>query len=172
MLVMACAKTAADQAPQEPRSTAEVDAAAAPAEDAEPAVVPIAITGVYIEPTVASACGLVMSPKAYFAFDSTDLTAGDTAVLRQVGQCLATGPLAGRRVTLVGHTDPRGSDAYNQELGRSRAESVQEFLVTEGVNAANLEVRSVGEANTDPEDPAEWPRDRRVDITLTPTPAQ
>lgn len=69
---------------------------------------------------------------------------------------------------MVGHTDPRGSDRYNDELGRSRAESVREYLVFHGVGPDTVEFLSMGEAGADESSPAEWPYDRRVDIHLAP----
>jgi OOP family OmpA-OmpF porin len=45
-----------------------------------------------------------------------------------------------------GHTDSVGSDAYNQKLSQSRADSVRERLVAQGVDAAQLSARGYGEA--------------------------
>ena len=131
---------------------------------------PLVITGVFVEPTLASQCGLTMSPKAFFEFDSTNLDQRDAAVLKHIAQCLSTGPLAGRRVELVGRADPSGPDEYNRQLGRSRAEAVQQFMVDQGMQATNITVRSAGERMADPTDPSGWPLDRRVDIVLVPSP--
>ena len=46
------------------------------------------------------------------------------------------------RVTITGHTDRLGSDAYNERLSLARAEAVRGLLVREGVDAAPL--RTVG----------------------------
>lgn len=186
-LPIGCGKTSTDRAPVEPREgethgerareerTSDRQTAGAPSGTGEAkrtsyADYPVTVTGVFIEPTLATACGLTVSPRAFFEFDSTDLDKGDAAVLRHVANCLATGTLAGRRVELIGHADPRGPDAYNDKLGRSRAQSVQDFLVSHGVTTDNIAVRSAGAQGASPTDPSEWPYDRRVDVVLVPSP--
>lgn len=47
---------------------------------------------------------------------------------------------------LVGHTDPRGSVAYNLALGRRRAQAVYFFLVAAGVDTSRLSFGSEGKA--------------------------
>ena len=187
-LPIGCGKTSTDRASAEPREgeargegsreererrsdrqTAGAPTATGEAKRTSYADYPVTVTGVFIEPTLATACGLTVSPRAFFEFDSTDLDKGDAAVLRHVANCLATGMLAGRRVELIGHADPRGPDAYNDKLGRSRAQSVQDFLVSHGVTTDNIEVRSAGAQGASP-DPSEWPYDRRVDVKLVPSP--
>lgn len=76
--------------------------------------------------------------------------------------------VGGRKVELVGHTDPRGDDEYNRQLGRSRADSVRDFLQSKGVAEDKLVMRSMGEHATAQDDPSAWPLDRRVDIRLLP----
>jgi len=50
------------------------------------------------------------------------------------------------KVEVQGHTDSVGSDAYNQRLSQSRAESVRDRLITQGVDAAQLAAKGYGEA--------------------------
>ncbi len=49
-------------------------------------------------------------------------------------------------VHLIGHTDYIGSDSYNQALSEQRANSVREYLVSRGVNAANITAEGRGES--------------------------
>jgi outer membrane protein OmpA-like peptidoglycan-associated protein len=35
------------------------------------------------------------------------------------------GPLSGRSIRLLGHTDPRGTEAYNEQLRLERAANVK-----------------------------------------------
>lgn len=128
---------------------------------------PLTITGISLDPNLASGCGIT-GAEAFFEFDSAQVDAADTGVLAQLATCLASGPMQGRRIEVVGHADPRGSDEYNAKLGRSRAHSVQEFLVGRGMQSGAIVVSSAGELGADPNDPAEWPYDRRVDIRLAP----
>lgn len=41
-------------------------------------------------------------------------------------------------VTIVGHTDARGSDAYNMELGMRRARAVRDYFIAQGYPEALL----------------------------------
>ena len=54
-------------------------------------------------------------------------------------------PGSGTTIELVGHTDPIGSDAYNIDLGRRRAEFIRRELVMRGVSPRILTVSSAGE---------------------------
>lgn len=128
---------------------------------------PLTVTGIFLDAELVAACDISLPPKAYFQFDSADLDLESNRPLSDVATCVTTGPLRGRKLELVGHTDPRGSDEYNKQLGRSRAESVRDFLLGQGLPQANLTTRSVGESDADA-DPSEWAYDRRVDIRLLP----
>jgi OOP family OmpA-OmpF porin len=50
-------------------------------------------------------------------------------------------------VTITGYTDRIGSDAYNLDLSKRRAEAVKGYLVTHGIAASRLETIGRGEAN-------------------------
>jgi hypothetical protein len=49
------------------------------------------------------------------------------------------------RLTLTGHADPRGGAKYNQALTERRVNRAKEFLVEQGVPAASIDTRAVGE---------------------------
>lgn len=101
-----------------------------------------------------------------FGFDSTDLASQDREVLGEIAKCLTTGPLAGRKVKLVGHADPRGTTDYNMALGARRANGVATYLKGLGVGPERLTETSRGELDASGSDEATWQRDRRVDISL------
>lgn len=48
-------------------------------------------------------------------------------------------------LTAVGHTDDKGAEQYNQELGLQRAEAVKNYLVEKGVATERIEILSMGE---------------------------
>ena len=50
-------------------------------------------------------------------------------------------------VVAVGYTDRIGSDAYNKKLSQSRAQAVQDFLVTQGIPTPNVYAEGRGKAN-------------------------
>lgn len=56
------------------------------------------------------------------------------------------GENTGTRVIIEGHTDSRGSDAYNEELSRRRAQAVADALLTRGVASNRFEIIGRGEA--------------------------
>ncbi|MCS6948162.1 MAG: OmpA family protein, partial [Steroidobacteraceae bacterium] len=49
------------------------------------------------------------------------------------------------RIEVAGHTDDRGSDAYNLDLSQRRAEAVRDYLAKAGV-ANPLSARGYGES--------------------------
>ncbi len=53
-----------------------------------------------------------------------------------------------RTVTIEGYTDSTGSEAYNEELSRRRAESVREALIARGVSPDRI--RAVGRGESAP----------------------
>jgi peptidoglycan-associated lipoprotein len=101
-----------------------------------------------------------------FAFDKSELQAGDRALLHDVAACVSRGPLEGRRLELIGRADPRGEIEYNFLLGERRANSVARFLEEAGVRHHQLEETSRGKLDATGKDEGGWARDRRVDILL------
>jgi len=49
-------------------------------------------------------------------------------------------------ILLAGHTDSTGSEEYNLELSRERAQAVKDYLVAENVNAVRFSVQGYGES--------------------------
>lgn len=103
-------------------------------------------------------------PAPFFSFDSAD-TKKDQPTMQMLANCMIDGPLKGKTIKLIGHTDPRGTAGYNDALGLERAERVQHYLVGHGVDAARVQVATVG-ADEARDTPADWPKDRRVEIQL------
>lgn len=63
-----------------------------------------------------------------FGFDSAELTPQAITVLDSLGQALTSRTLTLYRFRLVGHTDAKGSEAYNLALSQRRAEAVARYL--------------------------------------------
>ena len=78
-----------------------------------------------------------------FAFNSYALDAKAQGVLDE-----AAAALKGKSVniTLEGWTDSIGSDAYNKKLSQNRANAVKNYLVEQGVPAANIEAVGMGKS--------------------------
>ena len=80
----------------------------------------------------------------HFAFDSAALGAGARATLEEAVTTLRNNPRIS--VNLEGHTDSVGSDAYNQKLSERRAQSVADYLVSQGIDSSRLSVIGHGES--------------------------
>lgn len=80
-----------------------------------------------------------------FSTNSATLTPQDTLMLDSVAVILLKRPAFA--VEVRGHTDNTGSENYNLQLSQQRAESVREYLITQGVPAEKL--TAVGKGITD-----------------------
>lgn len=100
-----------------------------------------------------------------FAFNSDQLSAQAKRTLDNLGQALQGEELRADRFRIEGHTDSKGSNAYNQRLSERRARSVARYLISElGVEPKRLQ--TVGKGETEllhPDDP-ENGENRRVQI--------
>ena len=85
----------------------------------------------------------VVSESVYFAFDSALLSEQAQQILSSKADYLRT--YSEVMVTVEGHCDERGTDAYNIALGERRAEAVKNFLVDLGISANRLNTISYGE---------------------------
>ena len=89
-------------------------------------------------------CNSAFDLMIHFAFGKADLDATAKSQLDQFGKKLQQYPE--HFVLIEGHTDYIGSDQYNQQLGRRRAETVKEYLVnTWKIDPDRLITRSLGE---------------------------
>ena len=50
-------------------------------------------------------------------------------------------------IDVIGHTDSDGSEEYNQALSIRRANSVKDFMVSEGIDASIIDVSGKGESS-------------------------
>ncbi len=121
---------------------------------------------VRLDQTIRDQCG-DKSGDAFFAYDSMSLSSSASERLDSLATCFTTGPLKDRSLNVVGYTDPTGGTMYNKDLGKARADNVAMYLQQKGVPATRLNVSSRGEEGASP-DPANWPADRMVDVTLVP----
>jgi len=101
-----------------------------------------------------------------FATNSATLAGGSAAVLDQAAASLAK--RGDVKVEVGGHTDNRGSAARNRVLSQQRAETVMRYLVSKGVNAANLSARGYGQERPIADNATERGRaaNRRVELVI------
>jgi len=100
-----------------------------------------------------------------FAFNSDRLSAQAERTLDNLGQALQSEALKASAFRIEGHTDSKGSDAYNLRLSERRARSVARYLISQfGIEPHRLQ--SVGKGEREPlypNDP-ENGENRRVQI--------
>jgi outer membrane protein OmpA-like peptidoglycan-associated protein len=63
-----------------------------------------------------------------FKFDSSELEPDALLSLKSLGQALRSPELKDARIQIVGHTDAKGTDAYNNKLSERRASAVRSLL--------------------------------------------
>ena len=125
-------------------------------------------TGVDVSETPDGTGILVNLPDVTFAVDSTTISPSFRAALDDVAASLQKYPNS--LVDVMGHTDSTGSDAYNLDLSRRRAESVANYLVSRGTNRARIATVGYGEQYPRADNTTEQGRalNRRVEIRITP----
>lgn len=125
-------------------------------------------SGIDVNPTPDGSGILVNLPEVTFAVDSTTITPGFRAALDNVAQSMITYPNS--LVDVMGHTDSTGSDTYNLDLSRRRAESVANYLTSRGVSRTRLATIGYGEQYPVADNNTAEGRaiNRRVEIRITP----
>lgn len=103
-----------------------------------------------------------------FEFDSARLTAADKERLNKIATRLKNeAPTA--KLSVTGHTDSVGRDAYNQKLSEQRAHAVTDYLISSGVPRASfVSVQGAGETRPEADNATAEGRamNRRVEIRI------
>lgn len=106
--------------------------------------------------------------RVFFDFDSSSLRPDARQITESFGAWLQARPTV--ITTIEGHTDERGTRAYNLALGERRANSVKRYLTTLGVASNRVNTVSFGE-----ERPAvtgstkdAWALNRRAQFQVAP----
>ncbi len=167
-----------DQCPNTPKG-ADVDAKGCPLDDDRDGVpnyldqCPNTAAGAKVDD---KGCYIVLKEskevqlRVNFASNSAKVPATDYEVIKQVADFMKLYPLTS--VVVEGHTDDRGSDAYNKSLSQRRANSVAAILSTEyGIDPSRISAVGYGEerplvANDSRENMA---KNRRVVAVVTAT---
>lgn len=113
-----------------------------------------------------------------FDFDKSNLRPEADPILRKLVEEVST-KVPRARYMVEGHTDAKGSDAYNFGLSNRRARAVRDWLQRKGGVAAR-DVTTIGFGESQPVAPNENPdgsdnpegrqKNRRVEIIVTPLP--
>jgi len=115
-------------------------------------------------PTVAPAPAVPKSYLVFFDFNKSDLTPQAVTIVDQAAK--NAGPAKVTQLTVTGHTDTVGSDAYNMRLSRRRAESVAAELEKDGIPSSEIEIVAKGKRDllVPTKDGVKEPQNRRVQI--------
>lgn len=82
-----------------------------------------------------------------FEFDSDKILAEGHAQIDEIARALKSPALAGAQIRVEGHTDDKGSDAYNKDLSYRRSVSVRRALTEKySINGDQLSVEGFGES--------------------------
>lgn len=103
-----------------------------------------------------------------FATNSSKLNAASTAALTQFAGTLKAYP--DTDVQILGHTDSSGNDNINLPLSRERAQSVQYFLLNQGVSTSRMSYQGLGSSQpvASNDTAAGKQQNRRVEIYIVP----
>jgi outer membrane protein OmpA-like peptidoglycan-associated protein len=101
-----------------------------------------------------------------FRFESDELTDEARGLVPGILSLVRERPFADVMVT--GHTDTMGTTHANFDLGLKRAMMVRNLLIAAGLDAAQIQVTSLGETDLLVRTPDETPepRNRRVDLVV------
>lgn len=169
LFTVSCAKKTVEAEPEvtQAETPEETDTAAAEAEAAERARIEAErIKAEEEERALAAAKMAFTDENIYFDFDSATLLPAAQDILSQKAAFVLS--MSDASITVEGHCDERGTDAYNMALGERRAEAAKAFLVNLGVNPSQINTISYGEER--PADPGNteeaWAKNRRAAFVL------
>ena len=99
-----------------------------------------------------------------FDFNKATLKASSYSKLQQMVQIMNDYP--DYSLSIAGHTDSKGDDAYNQNLSYERAASARAYMLSKGIPADRIEARGYGESKPIATNDTEAGRalNRRVDF--------
>lgn len=100
-----------------------------------------------------------------FDYDSDQINPKSVRQLIELGEALNDPELGSGRFMIAGHTDASGSNFYNADLSRRRAQAVTRFLIEfAGVSPQRLDVEGFGEEYLKYPDAPDSGQNRRVEI--------
>lgn len=91
---------------------------------------------------VVTDCEVKITQQIHFEFNKSKIRPESFPVLDAVVEVLEKNPAL--KLEVQGHTDNKGSKAYNTKLSGQRAESVMKYLVSHGVDPSRLDSRGYG----------------------------
>lgn len=104
----------------------------------------------------------------FFDFDDSTIRVDGDEILSQVLEDLRTPECSGAQVTIIGHTDTKGSNSYNQALSLRRADNVVSRLIAAAISPARITATARGEEapRVPTADEVEEQENRRVEVNI------
>ena len=101
-----------------------------------------------------------------FDFDKSDVRANEETKIGEIVTYMEQNPSA--QIGIDGHTDPRGTDRYNQALSERRVNAIRDALVKAGGPSDRIHTGAYGEQRPKCGEATEacWQRDRRVEVLV------
>src|SRR5688500_18887363 len=105
--------------------------------------------------------------KVLFAFNESDLSNNAEANLLKLSNILDKYPET--NIVIIGHTDSKGTNSYNQTLSERRANSVSYYLRNHNISASRITVQGLGETDPIATNDSDEGRslNRRVEFVIT-----
>ncbi|MBK6266370.1 OmpA family protein [Marivirga sp. S37H4] len=107
------------------------------------------------------------SSNVLFGFDQSALTSSSRASLDKL--VIVLNEYSDTNIEVQGHTDSRGSTAYNKDLSVKRASAVVNYLTTKGISGRRVSINGFGESVPKYDNNTKSGRDqnRRVEFLIT-----
>jgi len=108
--------------------------------------------------------GEVCTPQTvYFGIDVYELSPANTPVVDANADCVKR---VKRPISIIGHTDARGTVEYNLNLSEKRAQAVKRRFRDLGISEQSINTVPRGELDSVGSDEGSWEKDRRVEVTF------
>jgi outer membrane protein OmpA-like peptidoglycan-associated protein len=101
-----------------------------------------------------------------FDTNHADLKPAHISIIDQVIKDLASDPLRGGFITVIGHADAVGNEPENKILGQQRADAVRGALIAKGVSPDDVRAGSIGESVLAVDTQQAEAKNRRVQIVV------
>ena len=123
-------------------------------------------TGIDVTRNPDGSVGLIMPGNITFDTNKSDIKPNFYSTLNKVAQVLAEDTKSGILVT--GYTDNTGNDSINIPLSQRRAQSVANYIASQGVSTTRINSQGMGAANpiADNTTAAGKEQNRRVEISV------
>ena len=111
---------------------------------------------------------VTMTSQTAFEVNSTNIKSGFHSTMNKIAKIV--NKYGKTHLSIVGHTDSTGSQAYNQRLSERRASSIQGYLRTKNVIPQRMTIYGLGEDQPRASNQSQAGRqlNRRVEIVIEP----